>query len=222
MPPRRLLRPRALAIGPERPLELVVPAGASDAFCDRVIAERRDWIARQLRRAEEARRLPGLGLSRAGALWIEGVPVPARLERRAQRGVRLRAGVLEAGPGDLERLLDAWYREQARGLLTAAVERESPRLGVRHGRIVVRDARTRWASCSRSGTLSFSWRLAVAPPDVLAYVVVHELCHLVELNHSRRFWALVEQALPGWRDQRAWLRRHGAELAGYRPAAAFT
>jgi hypothetical protein len=211
-----------IAVGPRHPLQIVVPAGTSDAEVDRLLAVRREWIARSLRRLDERmRRLSALGLGRPGTLWLAGRPVPARLRRTRQPGVRLLGGTLEAGPGELDRLLERWYREQARRVLTGGVEREAARLGLRPGRLVVRDARTRWGSCSSRGTLSFSWRLVVAPPAVLEYVVVHELCHLVELSHAPRFWALLEQALPGWRTQRAWLREHGDELAAYEPARAF-
>jgi predicted metal-dependent hydrolase len=99
------------------------------------------------------------------------------------------------------------------------VEEETPPLGVTVRRIEVRDQRTRWGSCSTRGTLSFNWRLVLAPFDVLDYVVVHELCHLVEPNHSRRFWRLLETRRPGWRAQRDWLDRHGPELLAFRPAA---
>jgi predicted metal-dependent hydrolase len=108
-------------------------------------------------------------------------------------------------------------RGRARALATGLCEREAPRLGVRYERIRIGDQRSRWGSCSSRGTLSFNWRLALAPATVLDYVVVHELCHLREPNHSRRFWALVEAARPGYRDARRWLREHGPELLAYRP-----
>ena len=85
-------------------------------------------------------------------------------------------------------------------------------LGVHPTGLAIRDPRTRWGSCSSRGTLSFSWRLVLAPPEVLRYVAVHEVCHLVEPNHQPQFWALVERLLPGWREQRTWLRRHGSSL----------
>ena len=78
--------------------------------------------------------------------------------------------------------------------------------------ISIRDPRTRWGSCTSTGRLSFSWRLVLAPPEVLRYVAVHEVCHMLEPNHQPPFWALVERMLPGWRAQRLWLRRHGPEL----------
>ena len=119
----------------------------------------------------------------------------------------------DAAAGALER----WYRREARRRLEDAVAEHAPRVGARPARIAVRDQRTRWGSCSRSGTLSFSWRLALAPPDVLEYVVVHELCHLHEHSHRPRFWRLVETHWPGWRTQAGWLREHGEELAAFDP-----
>jgi predicted metal-dependent hydrolase len=109
-------------------------------------------------------------------------------------------------------------RRGARELVTMVVEEEAPALGVSYRRIEIRDQRTRWGSCSPRGTLSFNWRLVLAPFDVLDYVVVHELCHLREPNHSPRFWRLVAAHRPGWREQRDWLRDHGAELLAFRPA----
>jgi predicted metal-dependent hydrolase len=113
---------------------------------------------------------------------------------------------------------EAEARQAVRELVAMVADEEASALGVRYERIQVRDQRTRWGSCSTRGTLSFNWRLALAPHDVLDYVVVHELCHLREPNHSRRFWNLVESRRPGWREQRVWLREHGAELLAFRPA----
>ena len=110
-------------------------------------------------------------------------------------------------------------RRLARERVTEVAEREARALGVSYRRIAIRDQRTRWGSCSTRGTLSFNWRLVLAPAAVLEYVVVHELCHLREANHSPRFWTLLESARPGFRTERAWLRRHGWELQAYVPGA---
>jgi predicted metal-dependent hydrolase len=110
-------------------------------------------------------------------------------------------------------------RLAVRELVGMLVEDEAPYIGVMPKRIQIRDQRSRWGSCSTRGTLSFNWRLVLAPFDVLDYVVVHELCHLREPNHSRRFWRLVEQRRPEWRAQRDWLHEHGPELLAFRPAA---
>jgi predicted metal-dependent hydrolase len=109
-------------------------------------------------------------------------------------------------------------RSAARELVGLIVEQEGERVGVAWRRIRIGGQRTLWGSCSSSGTLSFNWRLVLAPFDVLDYVVVHELCHLRVPDHSRRFWTLVEQHRPRWRDQRDWLREYGPELLAFSPS----
>jgi predicted metal-dependent hydrolase len=85
-------------------------------------------------------------------------------------------------------------------------------LGVKAGPVSIRDQRTRWGSCSSSGALSFNWRLLLGPPELLDYVVWHEVCHLVVLDHSPRFWSLLELHSPNYREPRDWLRRNGSAL----------
>ena len=84
--------------------------------------------------------------------------------------------------------------------------------GGTYNRITIRDQETRWGSCSAKGTLSFNWRLMLAPPAILDYVVVHELCHLTHMNHSAAFWQAVEAVYPDYRSARRWLKEHGQEL----------
>jgi hypothetical protein len=106
----------------------------------------------------------------------------------------------------------------AREVVSALAEEEAERLGVAYRRIRIGSQRTLWGSCSSAGTLSFNWRLVLAPVDVLDYVVVHELCHLRFLDHSQRFWRLVERRRPHWREQRDWLRERGPELLAFKAA----
>jgi predicted metal-dependent hydrolase len=120
---------------------------------------------------------------------------------------------------DARGISEAEARLAVRELVMMLVDEQAPLIGVRPTRLQIRDQRSRWGSCSSSGTLSFNWRLVLAPFEVLDYVVVHELCHLREPNHSARFWALVEEHRPGWRSQRDWLHEHGPELLAFRPAA---
>src|SRR5204862_812801 len=107
-------------------------------------------------------------------------------------------------------------RTAAREFVSALADEEAGRLGVAYVRIRIGGQRTLWGSCSPAGTLSFNWRLVLAPAEVLDYVVVHELCHLRVPNHSPRFWGLVEGRRPHWREQRDWLREHGPELLAFR------
>jgi predicted metal-dependent hydrolase len=110
-------------------------------------------------------------------------------------------------------------RREAMARISLIAQSEAQALGVEFRRITLRDQRSRWGSCSSTGTLSFNWRLVLAPHDVLEYVVVHEICHLVELNHGPGFWALVERRRPGYREPKAWLDEHGWEILAYRPPA---
>jgi predicted metal-dependent hydrolase len=118
---------------------------------------------------------------------------------------------------DLPPLTEAEARKQVRFRAGAICALEAAALGVSFSRIRVAGQRSRWGSCSSSGTLSFNWRLALAPAEVLDYVAAHEVCHLVHPNHSQRFWKLLETRRPGYREQRDWLGRHGAELLAYVP-----
>ena len=87
-----------------------------------------------------------------------------------------------------------------------------PRIGGEYGRVTIREQRTRWGSCSSKHNLNFNWKLIQAPPEALDYVVIHELCHLREFNHSPRFWRLVEAQMPEYEAWKKWLKQHGAEL----------
>lgn len=112
--------------------------------------------------------------------------------------------------------LSALLRTLARQRLGTAVDRHAGRLGVRAARLTLRDTRSRWGSCSGAGNLMFSWRLILAPADVLDYVAAHEVAHLVRMDHSPAFWSVVADLLPGYHAPRLWLRRNGAELHRWR------
>jgi len=88
----------------------------------------------------------------------------------------------------------------------------APRLGVAFGRVAIRDQKSRWGSCSAKHNLNFNWKLIMAPEQALEYVVIHELCHLIEFNHSARFWRLVESQMPEYESWKKWLKEHGSEL----------
>lgn len=103
-------------------------------------------------------------------------------------------------------------REEARKKITPRVSYFAPIVGVDYGRISIRFQRTRWGSCSPEGNLNFNALLALAPEEVLDYVVVHELCHRKEMNHSDRFWTLVEAVLPDYREAKRWLKDNGGAL----------
>jgi predicted metal-dependent hydrolase len=122
-------------------------------------------------------------------------------------------------PGDAGRAgvrVGAFVKTLARERLAAASDRYARQVGRAFSGITLRDPRSRWGSCTAEGALMYSWRLAMAPPDVLDYVAAHEVAHLVEMNHSAAFWAVVARLRPDWKVQRDWLRGQGAELQAYR------
>jgi predicted metal-dependent hydrolase len=212
----RRARSLRVRLGPRLPLEAIVPRRVSDAELDRFLTDRRGWIARKLAEMRAiASRPPRLGLARPDVVWLGLRPIPVATDEAAGAVARLRNGVLVVGPDAPCAAIERWYRREARQRVVVAVERESARLGVRPGVLAIRDPRTRWGSCSSRGTLGFSWRLVIAPPEIVEYVVVHELCHLRELNHGKAFWRLLGEARPGWREEAGWLREHGQELHDY-------
>jgi len=115
------------------------------------------------------------------------------------------------------RLTEQQGRREARARISLIVQSEAAALEVAYERLTLRDQRSRWGSCSSKGALSFNWRLVLAPHDVLDYVVVHEVCHLVEHHHGPEFWKLVERRRPGYRDSKRWLDEHGWEILAYQP-----
>jgi predicted metal-dependent hydrolase len=133
------------------------------------------------------------------------------LERQLAKAVEPRLG--------LERLTltEEQGRREARERIALIAQSEAIALGVGYKRLTLRDQRSRWGSCSSKGTLSFNWRLVLAPHDVLDYVVVHEICHLVELNHGPAFWQLLERRRPGYLESKRWLDDHGWEILAYQP-----
>jgi predicted metal-dependent hydrolase len=193
IPVRVSRRARKLSIHVDvlRNVEVVVPRRTTQDEIDALLFEHRAWLERQLAKPPK---IFHLGLQRDDVAWIGGLALP-----------------LPQLPA-----LDAWYRDQARVEVTRAAQREAPRLGVTFTRIAIRDQLTRWGSCSKTGALSFNWRLILAPPAVLTYVVVHELCHRIHHDHSAAFWAAVAAARPTWAEERAWLVEHGPELLAYR------
>lgn len=118
-------------------------------------------------------------------------------------------------PGPAEKhpaKIKTFLKERARIRLTEASDKYSQQVGRSYGKISLRDTRSRWGSCTSEGNLMYSWRLVMAPPLVLDYVAAHEVAHLIEMNHSPQYWAVVARMMPDYSKHRAWLRQYGAGL----------
>ncbi|MBN8866615.1 MAG: M48 family metallopeptidase [Solirubrobacterales bacterium] len=158
--------------------------------------------------------------ARPGVVWLEGRPLPIQPTGTGRAIARQGDEGLVVGGGSRAKVLaaiDRWYRREARDRIEPLVESEGDRLGLRAKKVTVRNQRTRWGSCSTSGTLSFNWRLVLGRPEALRYVVVHELIHIRHHNHSRAFWNDLAAAFPEYRAEAAWLRSNERHLLRWKP-----
>ncbi|SFV38085.1 hypothetical protein SAMN05216456_3251 [Devosia crocina] len=200
---------------------LTIPERARWADAEAFLLRHRNWLAARLPRV--ARRQ----LLEAGAeVPLRGVPHlvvgTGQLRGRVQRVEKLDLSELHV-PGLAEhqprRLFD-WLKDEALADLGARSAFHAGRLGVSVKEIKLRSQSSRWGSCSSTGSINYNWRLILAPPFVLDYVAAHEVAHLVEMNHSPAFWAVVTQTLPDMERGRAWLKAHGRDLMSWEPPTA--
>ncbi|MBC6438492.1 MAG: M48 family metallopeptidase [Rhodobacteraceae bacterium] len=191
-------------------VSLSLPVWAAEAEALAFLEKREPWLRRQLANVA-APCYPRIG----GTLPIAGVLCPIR--PGTCRVARFLDGVIEVpDTPQLAPRIGALLQSLAREQLTTASDHYAQKLGRQPRRITLRDPRTRWGSCSARGDLMYSWRLVMAPPEVLNYVVAHEVAHLAEMNHSPRFWTVCGQLFPRQHAPRAWLKSHGAELLAWR------
>ncbi|MGR3491138.1 MAG: M48 family metallopeptidase [Shimia sp.] len=189
-------------------VRLSLPRSVSRREAEAFVEDRRAWITAQVSAAAPDRRVH-VGM----AFPLKGRAV--RLAEGGGRGIRLEGDHLY-GPHEIARPLASWLKALARDQLAVRSDLHAARLGVSYTKLTLRDTRSRWGSCTSAGGLMYSWRLIMAPPEILDYVAAHEVSHLLEMNHSPRFWGHVARLMPDYEVHRAWLRRHGADLQSYR------
>jgi hypothetical protein len=193
---------------------LTVPWNTSYEAALEFAASQAAWIWAQSRRMVAAVRLrPGASVPVRGVehaiVHLEGARRPVWTTGDPPRLC------VSGDPAHAERRAGDWLKAQAKLDLRAASHAYAARLGVRFASLTVRDTSSRWGSCSSARALSYSWRLVLAPPFVLDYVAAHEVAHLIEMNHGRAFWALVEAHCPRAGEARRWLKAHGRALHRY-------
>jgi predicted metal-dependent hydrolase len=190
-------------------VEVVVPRRATRRDAERAVEELRPWIERRLADVNAVRRRLARAPGTVPYLGIELTLVPQRARTRVhRRGEQL----LVPQGAEADAAIERWYRRQARAEIAPLLDVASVALGRDYTALTIRNQRTRWGSCAASGAMSFNWRLLLAPPEVLEYVVWHEACHLLVMDHSPRFWALLGRHLPEYREPQRWLRHNGSGL----------
>jgi predicted metal-dependent hydrolase len=198
-------------------LEVVLPPGIPPEKAESLLRKNSTWILthwkkifRNLRRAD----IPTLPKN---SILYRGILTPIQMGTdpalKSKAVVEHRAGsLLVRVPDDIKRLpqkvITQWLVAQARILVDQRVDHFSHAFGLHPKKITIRNQRTRWGSCSSTRTLSFNWRLVMVPPDVLDYIIIHELSHMDVPNHSVRFWSLVASRCPAYKKHRLWLKRN--------------
>lgn len=221
--PRR--RTIQLRIAAANLVEIVAPAGTTVARLQQVLLEKKAWILRQLQHQDHtASCTTNAALTHGATILYQGVPHSLLLlaDGWGKAAVTRQHGAISIHLSELigydkdpvvQRVLKRWYGEQALIRLLERTRYWSSHIGVTPLRITLRDQKTRWGSCSSRGAISFNWRIIMAPPPVLDYLVIHELCHMLQPNHSPKYWQEVARWCPDYVEHRSWLRQNGGLLA---------
>lgn len=215
----RIVRSRrktvALLVTPDGLLEIRAPQRLPREQIDAIVAEKSAWIRKNMERARRATEAsPAREIMAGSRFWYLGQIYPLHLVEKAAARFHFSSEFIlrkDALP-KAAALLTAWYKIQARQVLTERTEHYARQFGLKYRSLRITSARTRWGSCSSLDALSFTWRLVMAPPEIIDYIVVHELAHIVEKNHSRAYWTQVERMLSDYRTRRKWLKTNGRLL----------
>jgi predicted metal-dependent hydrolase len=213
-------------IDSEKGLEVVIPFGARVLNLEDLLRERQMWILKHLRKFDQIKEntsqrqfvsgevLPYLDEDRMLDIIQTKTGKRTSVARQANFiRVRLRAGLPERDkPEEIRGALESWYRWQAKEYITKRTAALAAQHGFEYIGVKIRGQRTRWGSCSSKGNLNFNWKLMMVPAAAVDYVIIHELCHLKELNHSAQFWALVQELCPNYKYWVRWLKEHSPQL----------
>lgn len=193
-------------VSPQDGVTITVPSRVSRRELVAAVAQMQPWIQARVKELE-ARRAELLA---SDELTVLGVKY--RLAELVQQ-LEVSTGNKAHQSADVTSLLTKWIKAQARDEFGSRLAADAARAGVEVRKLRVTDTKTRWGSCSKStGTISLSWRLLLAPREVMEYVIWHEVCHLIEPNHGPKFWQLVQQGRPNFRAEADWLKRFGNDL----------
>lgn len=197
---------------PGRGAILTLPPGVPLSEARMFLLRHRDWLAAALARQPEF-----VAIEDGVHLPVDGTPLRiTQIDGPRRPPVVDEDRVVVQGRTPVGPRLKAWLKDRARAHMAPAVQSYADRLGRKLVSVALKDTKTRWGSCSSAGRINLSWRLAMAPPEIQDYVAAHEAAHLVEMNHSDRYWRVLEGIMPDYRDRRGWLRTEGRHLHVYR------
>lgn len=192
------------------------PLRANKKLIDTFVGSKEKWIEKQrLKLAHQLSTQPGKETKQYNQILYLGKDYPVEIVEQLEKQLIFDGKkfiIAKKNYSQIASMIEAWYRNEARRLMNDRVSRYARNYHLEPKKIRITSARTRWGSCSSLGTVSFSWRLIMAPLDVIDYVVVHELVHLHEKNHQKAFWAKVALILPDYESRRKWLRINGGNI----------
>lgn len=207
-----------LRIQPDGTVEVRGPRLMSDAFVRKFVEEKADWIIQKRQEVAEHQSKKREHTYQSGDVFLYlGEEYALTLVAAGRKRVELADNKLilyttSFEPQKIEKQLKEWYKKQATEHMAARVACFSQKIPGTHTGIVMENRKGRWGSCSSTGELTFNWRLMLAPPEIIDYVVVHELCHLKHMDHSPAYWKAVGSVLPDYKARREWLKENGIGL----------
>ncbi len=194
-----------------------VPKKMKEQDLGRIIKSRQRWIYVRVMAARERQPVSNLYVTGRKLLFLGQqielqVEYQNKRERVFQLGDKLHVWIMEEHKEQIPRMIEQWYRHQARIILRNLTDKYANMMNLSVNQIFIKDQKTRWGSCSAKHNLNYNYRLVMAPEPVIEYVVIHELCHLIHMNHSVDFWHEVEKVQPEYKKYRKWLKEHQYDL----------
>ena len=197
-------------------IRVLVPNSLTDKRVDTLLEQRASWINKKIRLQAEMPPYRSKEYVNGETFTYLGRNYRLKLVNTDTTTTRLKNGYLEVpaqGERGIQASLTDWYTSHALAKLEEKTGRYAKTLNVEPSSVTVKDYKSRWGSCSTSGDITYNWRIIMAPHRIVDYVVIHELCHLVEHNHSDKYWKQVESLVPDYRERRAWLKTNANTLA---------
>lgn len=211
----------AISVNEDKKIVVKIPPYFPVAEVERLVAGKAEWIAKKYEEAAiEQKSRPVHEFKTGEEFYYRGKRLMLNLIVNTDRKrimVKKQAGKLlvvsfSSEKEVIKEAIIRWYREQAREILTDKIAYFQKFVGKPVGEIRIKEQKSRWGSCSGKGNLNFNWKIIMAPDEIIDYLVVHELCHLLHMNHSKEFWGSVEAILPDYKIREKWLKKNGTLL----------